>query len=73
MDQPTPFPSALSRLESALERLEKVAGNVGNGANAALNTIEAERDLLQLKHRRLVQSTERAISDLDALIASVEG
>lgn len=72
MDRPASFPSALSRLETALDRLEAVAGTLPapGGDNAALAALEAERDLLQLRHRRLVQSTERAVADLDALIAS---
>lgn len=80
MDRPASFPSALTRLESALDRLEAMAKNVnaadvaqGTGEqadNATIATLEAERDLLRLRHRRLVQSTERAIADLDTLIAS---
>lgn len=72
MDRPTSFLSALSRLETALDRLEAVAGTLHahSGDNAALAALEAERDLLRLRHRRLVQSTERAVADLDALIAS---
>lgn len=76
MDQATSFSSALSRLETALERLEHAATGVGTkdgGENARVHVLEAERDLLQLKHRRLVQSTERAVADLDALIASKTG
>lgn len=72
MDQATSFSSAVSRLESALGRLENAAAGVGaaSGDDTALRAIEAERDLLQLKHRRLMQSTERSVADLDALIAS---
>jgi len=72
MDQAISFSSALSRLETALDRLERAAGNAeaADTDNVALITLEAERDLLQLKHRRLLQSTERAVADLDALIAS---
>jgi hypothetical protein len=75
MDRPASFPAALSRLDGALDRLEALAASrpqaaAGDGGNAALAVLEAERDLLQLRHRRLVQSTERAVADLDALIAS---
>ncbi len=69
------FSSALARLEATLGRLEKAAGNLprNTGANPAVSALEAERDLLKLRHRRLVQSTEKAIADLDALMAEAGG
>jgi hypothetical protein len=69
------FSSALARLEATLGRLEKAAGNLprNTGANAAVSALEAERHLLKLRHRRLVQSTEKAIADLDALMAEAGG
>ncbi|WP_339708729.1 hypothetical protein [uncultured Sphingosinicella sp.] len=65
MDQMTGFASALTRLESALDKLERAAGGV-HDASGALTELEA----LRQKHRRLKDSTERAVADLDALIAS---
>ncbi|BBE34868.1 hypothetical protein [Sphingosinicella microcystinivorans] len=65
MDQMTGFASALTRLESALDKLERAAGGV-HDAGEALTELEA----LRHKHRRLKDSTERAVADLDALIAS---
>ena len=75
MDQATSFLSALSRLETALARLEQASGNLNTtqDESAALSALEAERDLLHLKHRRLLQSCERTLTDLDALIASAQG
>ena len=77
MDRPASFPSALARLETVLDRLETLAAavpaaapNHGEAGAERIAALEAERDLLQLRHRRLVQSTERAVADLDALIAS---
>ncbi len=71
MDQMTGFASALTRLEGALERLERVAAEVdtGGGNSEAIAELEALRD----KHRRLRHSTERAVADLDVLIASAGG
>ncbi|MBB4630425.1 hypothetical protein [Sphingosinicella soli] len=63
MDQMTGFASALTRLESALDKLERAATTIDDGAGA-------EMDALREKHRRLRQSTERAVADLDVLIAS---
>lgn len=74
MDQAPSFSSALSRLETALARLEQASGNLTtHDESAALSALEAERDLLHLKHRRLLQSCERTVTDLDALIASAQG
>ncbi|MBL8647980.1 MAG: hypothetical protein JNL46_12050, partial [Sphingosinicella sp.] len=63
--QMTGFASALTRLESALDKLERAVAGAGD-TNDAL----AELDALRLKHRRLKDSTERAVADLDVLIAS---
>ncbi len=65
MDQMTGFASALTRLESALDRLERASAGVGDVSGAL-----AELDALRQKHRRLKDSTERAVADLDVLIAS---
>lgn len=65
MDQMTGFASALTRLESALDRLERAATGVGD-ADGALAELEA----LRQKHRHLKDSAQRAVADLDALIAS---
>jgi hypothetical protein len=67
MDQMTGFASALTRLESALDRLERASADVGDGG------AHAELDLLRQKHRRLKDSAERAVTDLDVLIASARG
>ncbi|MFD0850048.1 hypothetical protein [Sphingosinicella xenopeptidilytica] len=65
MDQMTGFASALTRLESALDKLERAAAGAGDTGGAL-----AELDALRQKHRRLKDSTERAVADLDVLIAS---
>ncbi len=57
---------ALAALESAAERVRTAQPDRNDDAVAA---IEAERDLIQLKHRRLVQETETALGQIDRLIA----
>jgi len=69
MDQMTGFASALTRLESALDRLERAAAGVGDTDNDADGAL-AELESLRRKHRHLKDSAERAVADLDALIAS---
>jgi hypothetical protein len=76
MDDSADVASALSRLNAALVRLDVAvsklpAAATGPTDSSALQQLEAERDLLQLRHRRLLQSTERAVADIDALINSV--
>ncbi len=68
MDQMTGFASALTRLESALDRLERAAAGVDDAGGAP-----AELDVLRQKHHRLKESAERAVADLDVLIASARG
>jgi hypothetical protein len=68
MDQMTGFASALTRLESALDRLERAAAGVDDAGGAL-----AELDVLRQKHHRLKESAERAVADLDFLIASARG
>lgn len=58
------------RLETALERLEATAAGVlPQSESDRVAALEAQRDLLQLKHRRLLQNAERAVADLDVLLA----
>ncbi len=74
MTESVGFSPALARLDQALSKLEKAVTSVGNkNNNVQLSAIEAERDLLQIRHRRLIQKTEGILSDIDALIASNEG
>ncbi|MBW7947119.1 MAG: hypothetical protein H3C60_11925 [Sphingomonadaceae bacterium] len=61
----TGFASALTRLEGALDRLERAAAGIGDADGAS-----AELEALRHKHRRLRDSAERAVADLDVLIAS---
>lgn len=68
MDQMTGFASALTRLEGALDRLERAAAGIGDTDGAS-----AELEALRRKHRRLRDSAERAVADLDVLIASARG
>ncbi len=65
MDQMTGFASALTRLESALDRLERAAAGISD-----TDSSHAELEALRRKHSRLKDSTERAVADLDALISS---
>ena len=72
---------ATARLQQALGRLESIASRLGREHDtdrdgmapmARLSAVEAERDLLRLKHRQLVQQSEEALGSLDRLIADAE-
>lgn len=64
--------AALTRLEAALERLESAAKTMPASDDDTMARIEAERDLMQLKHRRLLRDTEAALADLDRLLVQAE-
>ncbi|MEO0499630.1 MAG: hypothetical protein AAF205_03615 [Pseudomonadota bacterium] len=75
--------AAMARLDAAIARFDAAASAAASRAASAataesdeaerLTVLTAERDLLALKHRRLLQESEGALGDLDRLIAGMEG
>ena len=62
----------IERLGTALDRLESVAEAQLAASGDRAGQLEAERDLLRLKHRRLVQETDQAVAELDRLLADAD-
>ncbi|MGB3723434.1 MAG: hypothetical protein WA979_11545 [Pacificimonas sp.] len=81
MSESGPLDMEISRLDGALVALQAASESASERARTpsaaqdnseheeALSAAHAERDLIKLKHRRLVQETETALGDLERLIA----
>ncbi|MGB7404687.1 MAG: hypothetical protein WA906_03280 [Pacificimonas sp.] len=63
---------ARARLDAALSRLETLGNRPSATDEGATQKLQAERDLLALKHRRLLEESEAVSSRLDDLIGNAE-